>query len=206
MDEQQVLEEAYGFLRGHTAGDLRFDEHMRRLRYVIGPDGRLAAPVMYAMLSAVDVVLFVPENAEGAMELQLTLTRLDPDGPDGALADRWRIYHGEPQDIHWAVLDIDAARYQRWVLDGPALIRANPLAAHEAKLCRRINQELRQDFACACRNCGVDAENPLLVGVDPLGFDVRRMFEVVRLPAPQPMDSPEAVDRVLRAMMAVRTP
>ena len=51
---------------------------------------RLAAPVMYAMLSAVDVVLFVPENAEGAMELQLTLTKLDPDGPDGALADRWR--------------------------------------------------------------------------------------------------------------------
>jgi hypothetical protein len=156
---------------------------------------------MYAMLDAVDVVLFVPENAEGAMELQVTPVRLDPDGPDGALADRWRIYHGEPQDVHWALLDIDAARYHQWVLDGPALVRANPLAAHEARLCRRINQELRRELAAACRSCGVDAESPLLVGVDPLGFDVRRRFEVVRLPAPHRMAGPEDVDRVLQAMM-----
>ncbi len=197
---EQSVEDAYRFLRSYTTGDLRFDENRRPLRYVIGPGGRLVAPVMYAMLDAVDAVLFVPEYQEGAMEVQVTLSLLDPVGPQGDLTDRWRIYHGEPQDVHWAVLDIDAVRYHEWVIDGAVLVRPNPLAAEEAGLCRRLNED-RDTLRLVCRRAAdTRVENPTLVGVDPLGFDVRRRFDVIRLPAPRAMEKAGDVERVFEEM------
>src|SRR6185295_5660481 len=101
-----VIDQAYAFLRGHTTGDLRFDEHLRPLKYVIAPDGRLIAPAMVAMIESVDTVLFVPDCAEGSMELQVTLEPFEDRGAAGADADRWRIYHGEPEDVRWASMHI----------------------------------------------------------------------------------------------------
>ncbi len=207
MSEDRAIEHAYRFLREHTTGELRFDELFQRVRYVLTPDGRPAAPASHAMLDSQDTVLFVPENAEGAMELQVTLSRLDPDGADGAITDRWRIYHGEPDEGYWAAMDIDAARYDKWVVDGEGLMRPNPLAADEARLCRRINEETREELGRVCRRVtGADVERPLLVGVDPLGFDIRRRFDVLRLPAPQPMTDPDDVERTLARMICDSRP
>ncbi len=196
MTEQRAAEDAYGFLRGNTTGDLRFDERSESLKYVIGPEGRVVAPVTHSMLSALQTVLFVPDNAHDAMELGVTLVSLDPDGPGGAITDRWRIYHGDAASVHWAVLNIDAARYGPWVVDGQALTRPNPLAADEPSICRRINAQHRDALGRVCRHAaGMDVEQPLLVGVDPLGFDIRRRFDIVRVPAPTPMNSPADVQR-----------
>jgi hypothetical protein len=196
MTEQRAAEDAYVFLRGNTTGELRFDEHIEPLKYVIGPKGHVVAPVTHLMLSSQDTVLFVPNNADGAMELGVTLMGLDPDGPDGAVTDRWRIYHGDPASVQWAVLKIDAARYDRWVVDGQALRRPNPLAADEPAICRRINAQHRDALGRVCHHgAGIDVEQPLLVGVDPLGFDVRRRFDIARVSAPAPMNSPTDVDR-----------
>ena len=128
MDEQQAAEDAYRFLRSHTTGDLRFDERFRLLRYVIGPDGRLVAPVMSAMLEASDTALFVPEDVDNAMELLVSLTEFEPDGPFGALTDRWRIYHGDPEDIQWASIHLEAARFHEQVVDGETLVHPAGLA------------------------------------------------------------------------------
>lgn len=196
-----IADEAWAFLRSHTHGDLRFDEHWRPLKYVINAEGLLAAPVMVAMLQAIDVVLFVPEFADGAMETQVTLEPFDERGPHGAIADRWRIYHGEPQDVRWAFLRADAARFKSMVIDGSALARSNPLAADEARLCRDINQNRTADLRRLCAHFGnMKIEKPLLVGIDSLGFDVKAMFDVVRVPAIEPMHSPTDVDRILNAM------
>ena len=198
MNERLAAEEAHGFLRSHTTGDLRFDEQCRPLKYVVGPDGRLVAPLMYAMLHCVDAVLCVPSLGEDAMEIQVTPAPLDAEGPEGGLTDRWRIYHGEPQDTHWAQFGIDAARFGRYVIDGPALIRANPLAADEPRLCREINQEHSVTLRRFCtQSAGIDVVAPILVGVDPLGFDIRRRFDVVRAQAPSPMTTPDEVLRTL---------
>jgi hypothetical protein len=202
MSEEQAAEQAYAFLRGHTRGDLRYEEHIGPVRYVIEPEGRLVAPVTYQMLDAVDTVLFVPGFAEGAMEIQVTLSPLDPEGAEGALADRWRIYHRKPQEVRWAWLDPDAVRYEDWVFDGEALRRANPLAADEARLCRQINQGSRDELGLVCRHFAeADVEEPLVVGVDPLGFDVRRRFDVARVPAPATMATADAVEQTFRQMV-----
>jgi hypothetical protein len=196
-----VLNEAYAFLRAHTRADLRFEENMRPIKYVIGSEGRLIAPVMVAMLRSFDLVLFIPSYEEGAMEVQVTLEEFDERGSDGAAADRWRIYHGEPDDVRWAFMQIDAARYDELVLDGLALMRPNPLAKDESRICKHMNQEHVEDLKQLCAKFGkMEVEQPLMVGIDSLGIDVRARFDVVRVPAIRPMNSADEALQVLKQM------
>ncbi len=206
MDELDLIEDAYRFLKSQTTGDMRFDEHYRPLRYVIGPAGRIVAPVMTAMLQAQETVLFVPEVLEGAMELLVTITEFEADGPEGALTDRWRIYHGEPEDVYWAFLDLDAVRFHNSVIDGNVLVRPNPLADDEARICREVNAEHREDLKRVCDVIfHAEVADPYLVGVDPQGFDVRRRFDVLRIDAPQPIPTADDVQRVLKQLITQAT-
>ena len=196
-----IIQQVRAFLRGHSTGDLRFEEHLRPVRYVFAPDGRLAAPVMVAMLQAVDTVLFVPECAEGAMEVQVTLEAFDERGPQGGLADRWSIYHGDPDDVRWALMGIDAARFEGEVIDGEALIQPNPLAADEPRLCREMNQNHSDDLRNLCLHYSeVGVKQPVMVGIDRFGIDVRGTFDVIRVPAIKRMDTAEDAARILAAM------
>jgi hypothetical protein len=202
MAEDDIITQALAFLRGHTRADLRFEEHLRPLKYVVLPDGRLAAPVMVAMLQAVDTVLFVPEYVDDALELMVTLEQFDEHSADGAAADRWRIYHGEPQDVRWAFMNIDAAKFRGLVIDGGALMIANPLAADVARICKRMNTEHVDDLRRLCWHfANFTLEKPVMVGIDPLGLDVRAAFDVVRVPVSEAMNTADDVDRVLAEMM-----
>jgi hypothetical protein len=181
MSDDIVLR-AHRFLRAHTSGDLQFDEHVRPVRYVVTPDGRLVSSVMVAMIRAVETVLFVPAAEEDALELLVTLEQFEETGEAGAMADRWRIYHGDPEDVRWAYLDIDAARFESAVIDGEALMRPNDLAEEEARLCRTLNApERREDLRRLARRAGAELEDPRVVGVDPDGLDIRGRFGVVRV-------------------------
>jgi hypothetical protein len=197
-----IIDRARAFLRGHSTGDLRFEEHLRPVRYVLSRDGQIIAPAMVAMLRAVDCVLFIPECADGAMEVQVTLEEFDEHGPMGALTDRWRIYHGDPEDIYWAVLHIDAARFAGAIIDGPALKCVNELADDEPRLCREMNRQHADDLRRLCRHfADIEVEEPVMVGIDPLGLDVRGTFDVIRVPTPQPMQTADDAQRVLDEMM-----
>jgi hypothetical protein len=196
---------AYATLRAHTHGDLRFDEHVRPIEYVIDPrSGRLVAPLMVAMIRAGDTVLFVPAMRDGAMEVQVTIEPFDEHGPDGACADRWRIHHGDPPDVRWGMLAIDAARHDGHVIDGEALQRPNAIAGVEARLCRWLNTERRAALPALCRRfAGTEvADDALVVAVDPLGLDVRARFDVVRVPAPEELTTEADARRVIEAMIA----
>ena len=198
-----VAERAHAFLRAHAHGDLRFDEHLRPLKYVITPEGRLVAPVMVAMIQAPDTVLFVPEAIEGAMELQVTLEQFDEHGESGqgALADRWRIHHGDPPDVNWALLDIDAARFDGMIVDGPGLVRTNPLGRDEPRICKEMNHDHVDDLRRMCLHYAeLSIETPVMVAIDPLGIDVRGQFSVVRVNAPETMQSADDALRVLAMM------
>ena len=95
----------------------------------------------------------------------------------------------------WATGELIAARFDGAVIDGPALVRVNPLAGDEPRLCREINTGRRAELAALCRSIDAEVADPLVVGVDPLGFDVRRRFDVVRIPVPEPMTAPDDVRR-----------
>lgn len=199
-----LVENAYAFLRANTKADLRFEEHLRPIKYVIAPDGRLVAPVMVAMLDAVDTVLFVPECVEDSMELMVTLEPFDERGDPrntGAMADRWRIHHGEPEDVRWALMHIDVARFADQVIDGDALMQPNPLAEVESRICRHMNDDHADDLRAIClRYANMEIKQPVMVAIDPDGIDVRARFDVVRIPSTEPMRTAEDARRVLTAM------
>lgn len=190
MSEAEIITGARAFLRANLTGTIGFDEEFIPIKVVVAPDGALVAPVMVAMLRALDVVIFLPAEDDAAMQLQVTLEEIQDSGEHAALCDRWRIYHGEPEDVRWARISIDAAKFDGRMFDGLALMEPNALAEAEPRICRKVNAEMRGLLKQAClRVAEVEIEDPRLVGVDPLGFDVRGRFDVVRLDA-----NPEIVD------------
>jgi hypothetical protein len=207
-DLPSEIRDAIAFLRGNLSGLIRFDTEYLPIRVVVAPDGRLVAPVMESMLLSTDCAIYLPaepEDAEDAViQLMVTLERFEESGPDGRLADRWRIYHGEPEDVRWATMAIDFCKFGGFAFDGAALMQANPLAEAEAALCRAFNPAREDDLRrVAIHAAEVELEAPRLVGVDPLGFDVRGRFRIARIPAPRVLidadDAIAAFDELLGA-------
>ena len=176
------IRQPLAFLRGHLEGLIRFDENVLPIKFVVEPEGRIVAPVMVAMLTAGDTVLHLPDEEEHSMHVMVTLESFEEQGRDGGLADRWRIYHGEPEDVRWAIMHIDAVRLDGVFYDGDALLVPNALHRIEPAVCRWANQSMIDGMRSAClEQKRIELNEPMMVGVDPLGFDVRGRFEVVRL-------------------------
>lgn len=191
---EDIADEAYAFLRAHLSGRIRFDGERVEIRVVPAPSGHLVAPVMVAMLRSVDTVLELPDDGDDSLELQVTLEQVTEDGPDGALCDRWCIYHGEPPDVRWARIQVDAARYRGYFVDGQALMRANPFADREAALCKELNAHCRDAVVRAAERTGTHRlADPVVVGVDPWGIDARTRLGIARIPMAPPFASPDEV-------------
>jgi len=205
LPPMSVVERAHRHLRRTLVGHFRFEGLDEPMKVVVAPDGHLVAPVMVAMLQAFDTVLFLPDDNEDSLQLQVSLEELKEHGPAGHLCDRWQAYHGAPPDVRWALLSIDAAKFEGLFVDGSALVRANPLAGEEARLCREFNGAASGDGAAllqqACNAALPERlENPVLVGVDEWGFDVRGTFRVHRIEAPQLLLCAEDARRALRGI------
>lgn len=192
----EIAEEAYRFLRSHLSGRIRFDGERVEIRVAPTPDGHLVAPVMVAMLRAVDVAIELPDDSDESIVLQVTLEQITEEGPDGALCDRWCFYHGEPPDVRWAKVQVDAARYRGYFIDGQALARPNPFAAQEPALCKELNAQCREAViaaAAADASGGHRLVDPKVVGVDPWGIDARAQVGIARIPAEPPLGAPSEV-------------
>lgn len=198
-----IVDRAHRHLRSHLAGLFRFEEFEEPMKVIVAPDGRLVSPAMVAMLRSFDTVLFLPDDGEGSLQLQVTIEELEEGGPLRHLCDRWQAYHGAPADVRWGLLSIDAAKFEGEFIDGLALTRPNPLATEEARLCREFNGD-PQRKAILRRACDAALptrlESPVLVGVDAQGFDVRGEFGVHRLEAPKAMADAEDARRTLGAL------
>lgn len=198
-----AIELALEFLHGHLSGLLRFDGDVRPVKIVIDDEGRIVAPAMVAMLRSLDTTLMLPDEEDESLHLQVTLEEFEESGPHAALADRWRIYHGDPPDVRWARMTIDAARFEGLFIDGEALTRPNPLSASLPAICRALNNGHADALRAAClKVASLGIERPVVVGVDPLGVDVRGAFDVVRLPADDPLRGEADAIALVRGLAA----
>jgi hypothetical protein len=188
-DEQKASDAAWAFLRSNSTATLRFGENSQDISYIIAPDGRLVISSMVAMLQPCDTIMYVPEYAEDCMEMHVSLRQFLENGDDGTLADRWQVYHGEPPDVQWAIVDIDAARFHEMFIDGEALTRANSLAQDEVSLCKQLNKNKDKIRLVCSSKTNVEVSDPFVVGVDSLGIDVRAPFGIVRIQADTPFTS-----------------
>ncbi len=180
-----IEEDAYQWLRGHLSGFLRFDGERVAIKIAPMPDGTFVASVMVAMLMAADTVLELPDDGENDLHLMVSLEKFDEREDANGCADRWRTYHGDPPDVNWAHITIDAVKFRGYFIDGEVFLRPNVLATDESAICRTINRTKRDGVSAAIfAQFHADAENALVVGVDATGLDVRRQFDVLRLRAP----------------------
>ena len=196
------LRRALSFMRGHLSGLIRFDTEYLPIRIVFAEDGRLVAPVMESMLMSTDCAIYLPEepqeNDDEIAQIMVTLHRFEENGPEGGLADRWRIYHGEPEDVRWAAMTTDFCKFGGFAFDGEAVMQPNPLAAVEPAICREVNADREEALRrVVLAEAEIDMESPRLVGVDPLGFDVRGRFQIARIPSEELLvDEQVARDRL----------
>jgi hypothetical protein len=173
---------AWVFLRSQHEGTLSADGAIEKLRFVIdGATGRVVFPAHASVLEAEELVLFVPEEApQMGPELQLLLSRNDLDA-DSEPADRWKAYHGDPRQPRWLACTIDGGKFAGEVVEPESLAIENPLRAAEPRLCKRLNAD-KPALARACeRLAKVAVREPLAVGLDPTGIDVRARFGTVHL-------------------------
>ncbi len=187
---------AVAFLRGNLSGLIRFDTEFMPIQIVVAPDGRIVASVMESMLRSTDCALYLPEEPDDQekdiLQLMVSLERFEEHGEHGHLADRWRAYHGDPPDVRWAVMSIDFSKFGPIAIDGEAMMVPNSLAEDESSVCRLMNQDREADLrALALRFREIKIEEPRMVGMDPLGFDIRGRFEVVRIESGREMVSGE---------------
>jgi hypothetical protein len=199
-DHEAVLREAAITLRFWTRGDLRHDELTTPIRFAPAGDGRLIASVTAGMLAAGDCAMAVPDEHAPAMELTVTLEEFQPTGPAEAHADRWRIYHGDPPNSRWAMMSPDAARFRGEIIDGAVLQHSNPLSSVEPRLCGLLNRSHQDEIRTLMkRELDLDADNPKVVGIDPLGLDIRNRFDVVRIGLATSATDPATAEAVVIA-------
>jgi hypothetical protein len=148
------------------------------IKFVIDPaSGRLIAGVPAAVFFAPELLLYVPEGTEDALQLLVSAEEED----EGPLTDRFTAYHGPSEHVRWAGLMIDSARHGPWVFDGDAMMRSSRLAEAEAGLCKTVNADKGALVRACQRYGGVVAPDPVCVGVDDGGLHVRVRFGIVRV-------------------------
>ena len=204
MPDSPAPHPAWLFLRSNHEGVLSADGEVEKVRFVIdGATGRVVLPVHPSVLGAEELVMFVPDEApQMGPELQLLITRSDLDA-DSEPADRWKAYHGDPLQTRWISCVIDGGKFEGDVVEPESLALPNPLLAAEPRLCKRLNAD-KPALARACERLGkVAVREPLAVGVDPTGIDVRARFGTVHLPF-EPLawtegDAARSLDAVLGA-------
>jgi hypothetical protein len=190
---------AINLLRMNHTATLLCDDVPHTAGYVIeAGTGRLVMPVPMRIPMPDSHVLFIPDESDEALQLLVDAEPADPDRDEAC--DRWRIYHGEPRWPRWMVMAIDSAKLAGEVIDGSALMKPNPLRDVEPGICRVANGRLDALRELCRRRIGVAPVEPRLVGVDPLGMDVRARFGVVRLIPDRPVSTPEDMAALLDAV------
>lgn len=198
-------DDAIRALRSHREGVLACDGVIAAVRFVLdNATGRVVFPSSQLVFEAEERVLFVPQEADDALQLLLTPGPADPDRDEAC--DRWKAYHGTPDHPRWASCAIESGRLEGAVVDGEVLMTPNALAPVEPGICKRLNADRALLTRLAARFAGVEIPEPLCVGVDPGGLDIRARFGIVRVPfsaeTPTPDRAAAEIDRLVRGAQA----
>jgi hypothetical protein len=167
-------------VRRHREGVMIACGQARAVRVVIdGRSGHLVTPVEPIELRADEMVVFLPRESDDTVQL---LCRPEEIGAaKEEVCDRWGAYHGKTDLRRWARLVIEGGKRDEWVANGAELAVPSVLRLAEGGLVRLLNADPRALGAACERLARMKVADPLAVGVDPHGVDVRARFGIVRL-------------------------
>jgi hypothetical protein len=195
-------------LRRYHEGALAWFERRADVRFVVeASTGRLVMPLEPALAKAgsEEMVLWMP--SESAWAAHAAVLPAPIERPEACEAvDRWAAYHGRTSLTAWARCRVDGLKTESFVWGREALESPNPLGRAEYALIKRANSDLPA-LAIACkRHAATPVAEPLCVGVDPYGLDVRARFGVLRLEFPDGIEarSPDACAAQIDHLLALR--
>jgi hypothetical protein len=194
-------------LRRHHRATLQHHERVAEVKFVLEAATRqIVMPVEpgFASDDVNSLLLWLP--AESDWDMQAVVNPQPIDRPEGSEAvDRWKAYHGTTSLTVWVRGEIEGVKTAADVFLIEDVQVPNPLGREEYGLIRRANAD-RTALAAACKlHAATLVTDPLCVGADPYGIDVRARFGIVRLEFPPgiqattPARCQEEVDRLLGA-------
>jgi len=188
-------------IRSFTSGTILCDGTPEPVRFVFdGRTGRVVLALDPVWAGCEEFVLCLPDDSfDTKARLLLVPERLDEHDP---ALDMYLAYHGRGATGVCLSAAIESAKLgDSTVVDGAALTVANPLMPALGRLCRALNED-RGALRRACgRAAGVSPEDPLAVGIDPFGVDVRARFGTVRLAFGVPVADVDEAEARVRALI-----
>lgn len=185
-------------------GLLQDDELRTKVRFVIDPQsGRLVLPLTGVPVAEA-LTLLVPDEMVESMQLLIEVAELDSSRED--LCDRWKIYHGQPDGTRWFIVRPDSVKWEGRVYDGSEITQPNILAKVEGRLCKKANTDRARLTAMCQRLVRTAPAEPMVVGVDADGLDLRARFGIIRIEFETRVADAAQAELILDAMMAGGTP
>ncbi len=199
METEQLIEAKKHIRRFHR-GVLRVDGEVAPCAFVIdGADGRIVMPSDEDLIEAADLVLYVPDD--GFNEMALLINATGEVGPFDEARDRYLAYHGRAEGVGWYRCELDSAKWGGVIYEGADLLGPNILRAIEPGLCKMLNADRDVLARISELLTRVHPENPLCVGVDQLGMDVRTRVGVIRVEWPAEITAPDQAPGVIGALL-----
>jgi hypothetical protein len=200
-------------LRRYHEATLQYHERRAEIRFVIdGATGDLILPAEPGFAGEVgghDVVLHLPDEIQRDLQLAAT-AELIPRPEAEESVDRWSAYHAaggggaRPGARVWLRCRIDGGKAPHTlgeVYSGESLTRPNGLRKGEARLIKQLNAD-REALGRLCKSrARVDVADPLCVGIDPHGLDIRARFGIVRVEFDLEAASIEQAEACVRSML-----
>ncbi|MBL4698729.1 MAG: hypothetical protein JKX70_07835 [Phycisphaerales bacterium] len=198
-EHQYAIDRATRLIRGHTQGTLLVDARPYDVLYMVDPHtGSIVLTIEDTMLENEDVVLVIPEDRfDAPMRMSLDLTTTIEE----EACDRFMAYHlCQPSPI-WVHGQINFAKLESGdVVSQEEIQCPNALINELSGLCKKLNCD-RKALAMVCKLLAkTDIVEPTAVGIDPIGFDVRGQFGVVRVEFPSPVENARQAEDVLAAL------
>lgn len=194
------------YLRAHSGGVLRAGDLPIIAKYVLDPaTGCPVVPLAADGPDAIDesmadsLPFLIPDEGEGGLQLLCSVADLDPRTHESP--DRHLIYHGPSHQRRWALLRVESARIANRVFDPQLLIAPNPLRSAEPGLCKLANGRKEHLLALARDRIGRSLDRAVMVGIDPLGLDVRTNFGIGRIEFTAPMTTPAAAHEAVETLL-----
>lgn len=206
MEDAVAMGDLLRRLRLYHEGVLLSGEVASPVRFVLDPlSGQPVLPVEAGVLGAESVSLVSPDDAtDNPDSLQVHARPVEVDPHSHEACDRYQAYFGKADHARWALLQVDSLKRLNTVIDGDLVRLSNPLRRTEGALCRAANAHL-PELARACKHrAGTAPEQPLTVGVDPWGMDVRARFGVLRLEFSIPVSTPDEAREAMGQVLGVR--
>lgn len=191
---------ALSLLRGHSTGTLLVDGTPTEALYLVDPRaGSLILSIEPDMLNGDDIVLVIPEDR---FDAPLRASLMLQEETEGEATDRFMAYHTRQPLPGWARGRLSFVKLETGaVVAQEELEIPNPLIDALPGLCKKLNSD-RKALREVCKLLArVDIEEPLAVGIDDLGFDVRARFGVVRVTLPSRMRTGQEAEDVVAALL-----